>query len=662
MKQAEYRPDINGLRAIAVGSVVLFHANRHVLSGGFAGVDIFFVISGYLISRIILTDLEHQCFSFADFYLKRIKRIFPALLLVMACTYIAGFVLMDPPDLENLGLNVRDGALFISNLRQMQEGGYFDAPGEYKPLLHLWSLSIEEQYYILCPAVLALVFRRRAWIPALIGMVIVTSFAINLYMVQKWPIAAFYLPWGRAWELALGAGLSWYQLRGGVPVLDSGIKRNVANLAGLGAIAWSFVLLEDGMAYPGTYALVPTLGTLLVLASPTAFASRAILQSRILVFFGMISYPLYLWHWPLLALAHYCQPHGLSAGVVTSLMALAVVLATLTWLMLEKPAANLFVRQRWPVATALAAMMVAMLGLGQLTYVQLGFNARYPENIRASFALAGADMAGLYRGGICFQYDYLEKDFTKTRAMFERNQCSTPADPSKPVVMLVGESHAAHLYPGLVGQMGDEINLLQLNIVRCLPGVEENAALSSRCQAANHYIFERIRAVKPDVLVVGANYFAYVADPHFVTAKYADWLEADMKKLHSEGIRHIVIIGQVPAWREPLSLLIAHQMLAQGLKDGAQLPEFTFTGLDQESLTLDRSMAVRDWGAGITYVSLADRLCTAQGCRQRIGPNLPDDLIAVDRGHFTANASAYVARTILVPALRRELSQQTAQP
>ncbi|EHP40293.1 acyltransferase 3 [Cupriavidus basilensis OR16] len=288
----DYRADIDGLRAIAACSIVLFHAFPQALRGGFVGVDVFFVISGYLIGKIILSGVATNTLSFADFYARRIKRIFPALLIVLAACYAFGWVTLLPGDYKELGKHVASGAGFVSNFALWTEAGYFDAAAETKPLLHLWSLGIEEQFYIFWPLLLWLCgrFRINALIP--IAAVCIASFALNVLTIHSHPTAAFYSPLSRIWELLIGTLLA-YQHLNNRSILPG--RSAIKSVLGALLIIVPIASLPQSVAFPGWWALLPTVGTYLMIdAGSQAWLSRRVLATKVFVWFGAISFPLYL--------------------------------------------------------------------------------------------------------------------------------------------------------------------------------------------------------------------------------------------------------------------------------------------------------------------------------------------------------------------------------
>jgi peptidoglycan/LPS O-acetylase OafA/YrhL len=359
-----YRPDIDGLRAIAVAAVLAFHAFPDSFPGGFTGVDIFFVISGFLISGIILHELRADSFTFARFYARRIRRIFPALALVLAACLTFGWWSLSPYDYDQLGAHVAAGAGFVSNILLWRQSGYWDTDSALKPLLHLWSLGIEEQYYLVWPLLLFMLRRHMERIFWLIVGIAAASFALNIVLVGRLPEAAFYLPMTRFWELMLGSIVAWLHLhraqRPEVPLR----WRNLAALGGAVLLILAFVLVRDGRGFPGWWALLPTLGALLLMQSgPQAWINHRILANRAVVYVGLISYPLYLWHWPILSFARNLNGGLPPVGIRIGALVVSVLLACATFEWIEKPIRRMGRGVAAPRAAGLSAACVGALAV-----------------------------------------------------------------------------------------------------------------------------------------------------------------------------------------------------------------------------------------------------------------------------------------------------------
>ena len=519
----DFRPDINGLRALAVLGVVAFHARRGLLPGGFAGVDVFFVISGFLITRIILSEREAKKFSLLFFYAKRAKRILPALLVVTAFVWGVGWLWADPRLFREIGGHIEGSSYFTVNLwllRAAAIGGYFGMDSATKPLLHLWSLSIEEQFYLFWPATMLLLFAAgRRFIGPGVAVILALSLAFCLYETPNDPAAAFYLLWSRAWELALGALLAWREVfilhRAPHP------ERPWADVgAGLGValICASYVLLDESQAFPGWRALGPALGGALVIAFPGSRIGAYVLGNRIAQFFGLISYPLYLWHWPLFAFSRIRPSVTPDGATMAALSLLAVLLAFLTWRFVERPVGHVFRRRPVAVALALVALLAGSGLLGSATRQANGFPGRFPPIVARIFAFARSG-AEIPRLNACFytgegRRDSLDEQRRRVASYFELNHCGVIADPRKPTIMVVGDSHSAVLFTGLEHEYGARANVIAMSAIYCMPLIE-NVLMdvgvdgTPRCHAINEYVFRQIRAIKPDILVVGDYFVLY---------------------------------------------------------------------------------------------------------------------------------------------------------
>ncbi|KGS05902.1 acyltransferase family protein [Burkholderia pseudomallei] len=381
-----YRTDIDGLRAAAVLAVVIFHAFPSMLPGGFVGVDVFFVISGYLITGILLADLGADRFSLRRFYARRIRRIFPALVVVLLATYAMGWFSLYGDEFRELARHIVAGAGFVSNWALWTEAGYFDQAAEAKPLLHLWSLGVEEQFYIVWPLLLwaAHKTRRIGWVCAVVGL---ASFIANVALVSHHPSAAFYWPLTRMWELLAGAALAV----GAAHVRLSGGWTHVLSVAGALLCLASFVFVNSHAAFPGWWALLPVAGAVgLVAAGRDGWFNRCVLAHPVSVWFGKISYALYLWHWPLLSFAFIVAGRMPSPTVRGGLVVIAVGLAWLTTVSVERP-----VRFGPPRVWKLVVPCLLMLGivyLGGMTYVRdgLGFRKGYRPDADVATAKLGA--------------------------------------------------------------------------------------------------------------------------------------------------------------------------------------------------------------------------------------------------------------------------------
>lgn len=354
-----YRPEVDGLRALAVAAVVIFHAFPWMAPGGFVGVDVFFVISGYLISGIILRAVQDRRFSLADFYVRRLRRILPALLVVLVACLAAGYLFWLADEWEALGRMTFAGALFHANIAAAGEpSGYFTALGGRTPLLHLWSLGVEEQFYLAWPILFAAIVR---WLhrPAAVVALLAGSFVLNLAWVYNAPADAYFLPFSRLWELLVGSLLVF--VTGGHRSMKP-MPAQMAACTGLALIVFSSVSLDGYSTFPGWWAWLPTVGAALVIAAgPQAAVNRWWLSARSMVWLGLISYPLYLWHWPLLVFGRAIWIDARFWPGTLLLVVTSVLLAYLTYRLVEL---RVRTASGWTVPVALAVALVAVAAIG----------------------------------------------------------------------------------------------------------------------------------------------------------------------------------------------------------------------------------------------------------------------------------------------------------
>lgn len=446
-----YRPDIDGLRAVAVLAVVGYHYGPSYVPGGFVGVDVFFAISGYLITGLLATAFETQTlgYSLLDFYRRRLRRIFPAVSLVLGFCLVVGWLFLFPLEYRSLGKHVAASAGFIQNFTLWLEAGYFDTGAIQKPLLHFWSLAVEEQFYIFWPLALWIIMRRRWPVMASILAIAALSFAWNLWLVWNGhSSAAFYLPITRAWELMVGAWLAIAHHHA-LPWLSK--WASAQSWLGAILIALGIVLIRPEYGFPGFWALFPVVGTaLLINAGPTTFLNGRLLSLRPAVWIGLISYPLYLWHWVLLSLTF--TIFGLTGDftghvVKVILIALSFVLAWLTYRGLEKPLR----RRKGRVATSLAIFvaLLGLLGLGvyftngmqlrPLTVVQLENASRFKSASRSPLSDQCMDL----NEGSSFPGPW---------------SCVLGNEQAKTWIAVMGDSHAGSMIPAL-NKYGHKANI-----------------------------------------------------------------------------------------------------------------------------------------------------------------------------------------------------------
>lgn len=649
-RAAEYRRDIDGLRAIAVVAVLFFHAFPKQLVGGFVGVDVFFVISGFLITKVIATTLDRGTFSIVDFYGRRIRRIFPALVLVLLACLVVGWQMLVAEDLVQLAKHVVGGASFSSNLMLWQEAGYFDAASETKPLLHLWSLGIEEQFYIAWPLLLWWGTRNRVPPLALIAVTALASFAVNVGGIGGHPTATFYSPASRAWELLLGAGLAF--MPSNAAAGEQRALRHGASVTGIGLIATAAILLKPSHAFPGWWALLPVVGTCLAIwAGPGAVLNRHFLSSRLMVGIGLISFPLYLWHWPLLTIGSELTPEmGRGPLSRSILLGVSVVLAWLTYRYVEKPLR--FGSGARAKAFALGGAMLLTACVAAAIFKADGVPGRYPEVIQQATRY---DLVS-FRKGMRWKTCFLEFEEGPTEFAPE---CVDKGP--QPLILLWGDSTAAALFPGfrqLADQHGD-LRLAQFTSSACPPILDRPLVERPNCMSNNARTLEMIRELKPQVVVLGASWPMYEGN--------GDGLAATIAAVKATGVARVVVLGTGLIWNFPPSRIVLRRWRMDPLHT-LPSPRLDYARYgayeqleDNHNLVFHRSDKMEAQirrianDAGAQFISLLEPLCNANGCLMRA----PDSGFSffLDQAHLNPNGAEY-----LVHAIESQLNFDRATP
>jgi peptidoglycan/LPS O-acetylase OafA/YrhL len=433
----KYRAEIDGLRALAVGSVVLFHAGFTTLGGGFVGVDIFFVISGFLITKILVGEIDGAGFSLVNFYERRARRILPALFVVLAVTLVVGGAILVPANLEPVALSGAAAALSVSNFYFWRTTDYFGLGAPFSPLLHTWSLGVEEQFYLVFPVYLIAARRWLKWSwSAILAPLFVISLVVSIVLVRTNPTAAFYLPFGRMWELMIGSFLAVGRPR----PIENRMAREILGGLGVAAIVAAVLLYREEMPFPGESALLPCLGAGLIIYA-TAQSGTLVgtwLSSRPLVFIGRISYSLYLWHWPVLVFSRIIldrEPGPLANAVA---LAIAFGLSVLSWRYVEQPFRHAgLIKTRRGVFVASGAVMALVSAFGALAWVGDGLPQRFPKDVQV--LAAGANDINPRR----------EECDSRSIEQIRRGDVCTIGANVTPTVALVGDSFGDAVAPGL---------------------------------------------------------------------------------------------------------------------------------------------------------------------------------------------------------------------
>lgn len=631
-QHSKYRSDIDGLRAIAVLLVIGFHAFPEWVKGGFIGVDVFFVISGYLISTIIITNLNNETFSLSDFYRRRVRRLFPALIVVMIFCLVFGWFVLLPQEYAYLGEHIAAGVAFISNWVLWRESGYFDFSAELKPLLHLWSLGIEEQFYIVWPILLWIVISKRLNITAVLLVSAAVSLILSIALTGSDPIAAFYLPWTRFWELICGSLLANWMMRNQNQddSRKSYVIKNICSVAGLSLIVLGSLLITKESKFPGWLALIPVIGTtLLIYSNKQAYLNSFVLSNRILVWVGLISFPLYLWHWPLLVFARILENETPSRYIRITTVLLSILLAWLTYIAIEKP---IRLRKGNSYKTSVLSILMVLIGsAGYLVYANDGLKSRYPDSYQR------------FVEKIDFKWpDYVRFDQCHIQSHNLSNHSEICRETKRPLIAIWGDSHASSLYPGFKKLQGvRDIGVQQLTTAGCPPILDlKDLRYKKNCNEINQSVLKTITADQPEILILHAawTHEQYPLTNDELNQKLKETIQTIQSKLPNT---RIIILGTTPRWKgSPQSESFRYLRGLINKKDPVPMLQTAEKLNDIEKIL--KSVAT---DTGVEFVSVIDALCNADSCLARTS-DLPQDFTAIDYGHLSKSGSEHLVKEI----------------
>jgi peptidoglycan/LPS O-acetylase OafA/YrhL len=614
----KYRADIDGLRALAVIPVLLYHAGVPGFPGGFVGVDIFFVISGYLICGMIDGDIREGAFSLSNFYKRRMLRILPALFVMFFVTSALAYLYCLPVELEDYSKSLASAAGSVSNVYFAATAGYFDAPAETKPLLHTWSLGVEEQFYLVVPLLMLLAYRVVPKHARLVfAAVAALSFAAAFAVSYRNTTFVFYLTPFRAWELALGALLSIKF----IPAPATEFGRNACGSVGM-LLLCGAIFLGSSSAPLLLMTALASIGATLVIASSEGAASAVgrLLSLRPVVFIGLISYSLYLWHWPLIV---FQRTDGLlagSSGAMTKLTLIAgsIAIAWLSWKFVEMPfrlkARDTSTGMVFGVASAAMTSLAALCGL---VLIAGGAPFRFPERVVAIASYLAYDPSQSFRSGRCY--------LATNRQQLDVETCMK-LDGKRPNYLLVGDSHAAHLWFGLSTSM-PEVNLMQATASACRPAVERVSVLDSRaCPKLMRFVFDDFLVNKK-------------VDKVLLAAAWKDEdipaLSDTLETLMSRGL-DVVVLGPIVEYDGALPRLLADEILRNS-------PSIASAMRTRGIAARDRLLRRIITSKGATYLSVYDSVCRDDHCDEFAEGDIP---LQFDAGHLTAQGSLEVGRRL----------------
>jgi len=644
-----YRADIDGLRAAAVLLVVFYHAGFAAFPGGFVGVDIFFVISGYLITGIIARELDAGHFTFASFYARRIKRILPALFVVLAVSAIAALFILIPGELRVFGRSIISTVLFYSNWLFYSKVNYFDGPAMEKPLLHTWSLAVEEQYYIVWPLVLAAIYRagRRKALPYIILALLCLSLAASQIVLEPDPAQAFYLLPYRGWELLLGGYLAVARLQ---PL--SRLASDITGLAGFACIAYAAWVFNTKTPFPGLNALIPCLGAALLIAagSQERSLSRALLGFGPIRFIGKISYSLYLIHWPIFSFAHIALDGEPALGQRLTIIAASVALASLSYWYVETPARRS--TYRFPALARAAVAAAALFALcGGLYDAANGLPWRAPKSVQIAYA---AKFPG-YR-----EHDLADcRSDPKPELVHRPCPIGAPATDFQYDFVIWGDSHARHFASAFSDQAKARgLSGLVIWEVRC-PPLLRAAKGKAACKEANARAQQWIATqTKLKIVFLAAVWKGHVergpagaarTDGTVASAHAAQddagrlpGLDDTIGMLRARGLQ-VALVETVPTFPTNVPDCAARaRMFGRSDERCFSFPRANIEGGQAEAVSILRQ-ASRHFG--IAIVETFQAFCDEDACR----PEKDGVIFYTDGDHLNSAGSHYLGTRINIP-------------
>jgi len=626
-----YRADIDGLRALAVLAVISFHLNFG-LPGGFIGVDIFFVISGYLITGITVAGIRSRSFSALEFYARRARRILPGLISTLIASSIAAGTILYPPQLIAFAKSAIAAVLFSANIHFLAVSGYSAPAAEAIPLLHLWSLGIEEQFYILFPAIALLCARgSRKLYPVVLIALCAASLVASQLMLGKDPALAFYLLPFRGYELLMGCLLALPAARSR---FKSGPGSQAAALAGAALVIGPVLFFGPATAYPGLPAAIPALGTALIIKAGEARSTMIskLLSARLLVGIGKISYSLYLVHWPVIVFGLRIFPTTSPTLFGPCALAVLFLLALLNYRFVEQPfRQSAWLRSPARTLSVSAATIVCLCGLSAWTVREDGFASEMDKKINRVLAFLAYDHDRLYRDRECYLSP--DQDFSPT------SMAGCLPQGSGPSAILWGDSHAVHLYPGLRPALERKgISLGVLTASACPPIIGYQTPVRPKCTAFNEHALQAILSLRPSIVILSARW------PTDETS--LSLLDSTVATLAKAGPK-VVLLGESPLYKVDVPLIIAKR-----LHEG----DASLTAKGEADLELgflrwsDRTLLGRFGNREeVRYISVMQALCPHENCPLTDADGTP---VHFDTAHLTKEGSVLFTE-VLTPLILR---------
>jgi peptidoglycan/LPS O-acetylase OafA/YrhL len=654
-----YRRELDGLRGLAVSSVLLHHAGFEPFSGGFVGVDIFFVVSGYLITAIILNELKLGTFSITNFYERRARRILPALFLVMLIITPFAFYNLLPDDIKDFCQSLAATSVFSSNVLFLHESGYFEQPAQLKPLLHTWSLAVEEQYYIIFPIIFCFLLRLdRPWVLVLaLGLIFAISLTLAQWAAYAKPDFAFYSLLTRAWELLLGVFTAIYLSR--AKHIDFFGKKlsELGASVGVTLILYSVFFYNEATPFPGFLALTPTLGAVLIIlfATQNTIVGRFI-GNKAFVGIGLISYSAYLWHQPLFAFAKY-RGWGYSSTFFLGLIVCTLALAFVSYRLVETPFRDKSVVSRKAIFyfACFGSIFFAALGIyGHKKEGAIGPWAAEQRDFIAYFNNQLPDWDYFTRTGIlnsgrddCNFFDidaYRLGNKTNLPRAHISDSCFTKSKLGSTTVFIWGDSHAQVLNYGLSKTLPDGYEVLQVASSGCIASSKAKKNTHDYCEYSNWFAWNAISEIKPEIVIIGQ------ARRHKI-----DQMESLSAALKNIGVGEVLFVGPAPHWHPSLPGVVARFL--------PNVRDRSFVGLDHRVVKLDQELKRVARTKNVNYTSLIDYFCDVSGCLLYYDPdNIAATVTSWDDSHLLPIASYHLAKDVLSPKILQLQSNSISQP
>ncbi len=656
----KYRPDIDGLRGLAIILVLVFHIFPSSLTTGYIGVDIFFVISGYLITSIVWSLLSGQNFSLLNFYDRRIRRIFPALIVMLFMCLCVGLVVLVSPELTLLAKHVFSSSVYITNFTLMHESGYFDTNSDLKPLMHLWSLAIEEQFYFVWPLIL-IICRRYRLNPLIVTIALMlTSFGLNIFYLGTDLTFTFYSPFTRVWEILAGGFLYFLSLRN----LNLNQITRHSSAIGLALITFAlFFLKKKSEFFPGYLALLPTLGAMLILIGDgDSWVNRKFLSSRFMVSIGLISYPLYLVHWPLISFVYILEGGDASQALRYSVLVLSFLLAWSIYRLIEQPLKELKLKK---ISMGLLSFLFLLGGVGFLIENKNGLPARYPaieKNVDRIGANLWKEKGFIFNESCIIQH---APAFKSTSGVY----CLQSDLTKSPTIALIGDSHSNSLFPGFSkAYLKKGENVLNVGRGGCpgLLGLQRiEPGKAEICNESTKMLFQYVLALKNiRTVILADNHPAYITGENFGIAKTKDQMHIrydddpslkdpaeiykialfeTIKKIEAAG-KTVIVVSSIPELGfNPESCVNMRPVVIKEklLKKPCSLPLAEFLARQRNYLPIN--IEIKKYYPHVTILEPNSVLCSDESCSAVQNENI----LYRDESHLNQFGSEYVVQKLL---------------